>query len=104
MNEAVSIGKQIKDRLEYDKYLKQTADIFDVTLETLTTEIDTVKKEAQEKEKQFIELLGKKVAKAQDEKDKQWVSKIEEIKQTLRRNSEGWAVAVLYTPNAPLPN
>ena len=49
------------------------------------------KKEAQEKEKQFIELLGKKVAKAQDEKDKQWVSKIEEIKQTLRRNSEGWA-------------
>lgn len=49
LNEAVSVGKQIKNRFESDKFLKQVADTFDVPLETLTTEIDTAKKEDQKK-------------------------------------------------------
>jgi DNA primase catalytic core len=49
LNEAVAMGKQIKDPFECNKFLRQTADIFDVPLETLTTEIDSAKKDDQKK-------------------------------------------------------
>lgn len=53
------------------------------------------KKEAQAKEKEFRELLGKKVSKVQEEKDKQWLHRIEEIKQAIRKDSEKWAALII---------
>lgn len=89
----------IEDTLRYfdneDIYKITPEFIFEQAEEAARTLDENKKIEIQQKEKEFIRLLGQKVSSARDEKDKQWLQRIGEIKQEIRNDSKAKANATI---------
>lgn len=98
LKEQEEISDEDISGLFYHSYIEDVlrqydeADIYKITPEFVLKEIEQAaklkEKEAEEREKEFIQRLHKEVSKMEQEKNKEWLQRLQEIKNNIRKAAD----------------